>query len=511
MTKRLADHRDLDALINLLKLRAGEQMYSQEPSIDSQFNNDENDSDDELGDADSLAPNLISSTGLDRLKYKFLDRLAELISRKKGGKFVRCSVLHEGENKFNVLISSNNDFNHIDSELFQRFVQQWREAASDVQSRRSCGGTLIDHLNISSLTITDMEAPSSKYSNDLWNSITEISKDRVLNNYFVDLKSSMLKLPLASLLDLTTFDDATTKFSEDLYHTFVPGAESGPLAALSPASVDALVARTYEVRQRLGSQNEVRKCLTKHPPFAKFWRALCFLGRPRAAFLNFIQIIRHLPDARYLKIIQVPPHWAQSCSSSVVPLNLEEALKMLPDQGKAYYTDMKIRKRWSVTRLNKEYEKICKHRRYLHAEIQMVLYHLEEGILEEAFTYIGGSKYCCYLCWIFLRKFGVFRTRGCHDHLYHKWLVPGYETMTAQMDYAVSNTLEALKQKLISDISSLTNCSGDVRQESSAGMTTFVQDSAPTSNARESCVQYSSDVADMQTRREINFPDYPIG
>jgi hypothetical protein len=265
------------------------------------------------------------------------------------------------------------------------------------------------------------------------------------------------------------------------------------------------------VRQILGSHKEVLKCLTKHPPYAKYWRALCFLGRPRAAFLNFVQIIRHLPDARYLKIIQVPSLWAQPCSSSLVPLNLQEALKLLPDEGKAYYTDMSIRKRWSLARLNKEYENICRHRRYLHAEIQMVLQLLEEGILEEAFPYIGGSKYCCYLCWFFLRKLGVFQTRGCHDHLHHKWLVPRYETMTEQTDYAVSNTLEALKQKLISDISSLTHGGGDMRRESSAGMTTSVQDSALTSSAQESCLQYSSNVADMQTRRQINFPDHPIG
>lgn len=68
---------------------------------------------------------------------------------------------------------------------------------------------------------------------------------------------------------------------------------------------------------------------------------------------------------------------------------------------------MKIRKHRSVTRLNKEYENICKHRRYLHAEIQMIFHLLEEGILEDAFPYIGGSKYCCYLCWVFLRKLGV--------------------------------------------------------------------------------------------------------
>jgi hypothetical protein len=157
MMKRLADNRDLDAFINLLKLQVGEQMDSKELSIDSQFNNHENDSDDELGYADSLAPNLLSSTGLERLKNKFLDRLAELVSTKKGGEFVLCSVLHEGENEFNVLISSNNNFNDIDSKLFKRFEQQWREAASDVQSHRPYGGTLIEFLNISSLTIADLE------------------------------------------------------------------------------------------------------------------------------------------------------------------------------------------------------------------------------------------------------------------------------------------------------------------------------------------------------------------
>lgn len=146
-TKRIADNRDIDALINLLQLQAGEQRKPEELGNYDQVNNAETDSDDDYGDADSLAPDLIPTTGRDRLKSQFLDRIAELVSREKGGRFVRCAVLLEGENKFDVYVSSNNDFDNVDDDLFERFAQHWREAAADIQLRKTRDGMLIEQLN----------------------------------------------------------------------------------------------------------------------------------------------------------------------------------------------------------------------------------------------------------------------------------------------------------------------------------------------------------------------------
>ena len=82
-TKRIADNRDIDALINLLQLQAGEQRKPEELGNYDQVNNAETDSDDDYGDADSLAPDLIPTTGRDRLKSQFLDRIAELYRGRK--------------------------------------------------------------------------------------------------------------------------------------------------------------------------------------------------------------------------------------------------------------------------------------------------------------------------------------------------------------------------------------------------------------------------------------------
>ena len=353
--------------------------------------------------------------------------------------------------------------------------------------------------------------PTFRHCDELWGSVKKLSENRIFNTYIVNLRSSMLLLPLESLLDLAAFDDTTSQLLHKLYHTLLGGARNEPLSTLPSASTDTLLAQAHELRQRLWSHKAIIKRLRNYPLFAKFWCALCFLGRPREAYLTFTKIIRELPDAQHFKIILVPRHWAKASSSSMVAFNFQEALKLLPDQGKAYHARTKLRKRWSMARLEKEFDHIRKDPRYLHAEIQMVLHLLDEGKVEEAFPYIGGSKYCCYLCWIFLRNQGVFRTRGCHDHLHHKWLVPGFEMIPAQMGDAVSRILEAFKHQLTSDILSLHYKSGEARPESSAGMMSSVQSFVPASSKCESISKYASGVADLQARRDLSYPDHPIG
>jgi len=63
---------------------------------------------------------------------------------------------------------------------------------------------------------------------------------------------------------------------------------------------------------------------------------------------------------------------------------------------------------------------------HVHAEIQVL--HYQNIISSEeqgkVHPYIGCSKRCCLLCWLFIRIHGWADVRGCHETLLHRWEIP---------------------------------------------------------------------------------------
>jgi hypothetical protein len=66
-----------------------------------------------------------------------------------------------------------------------------------------------------------------------------------------------------------------------------------------------------------------------------------------------------------------------------------------------------------------------------HAEIQMLLYQNsgamspdEQGSASSVHPYIGYSKRCCLLCWLFIRIHSAFHVRGTHETIVHRWEIP---------------------------------------------------------------------------------------
>jgi hypothetical protein len=68
---------------------------------------------------------------------------------------------------------------------------------------------------------------------------------------------------------------------------------------------------------------------------------------------------------------------------------------------------------------------------HVHAEIQMLLYQNsgtmspdEQGSAGSVHPYIGCSKHCCLLCWLFIRIHGAFHVRGTHETVVQRWEIP---------------------------------------------------------------------------------------
>ena len=94
-----------------------------------------------------------------------------------------------------------------------------------------------------------------------------------------------------------------------------------------------------------------------------------------------------------------------------------------------------------------------------HAEMQLVSYYLQNEEKKQVVNYIGVSKFCCYMCAIFLKylqgpnggrrlTFAVLRT---HGKVYGQWLPPAVPTASdhikRKVDYCIRATLEDIDTK----------------------------------------------------------------
>lgn len=106
------------ALANLLSLRNGGQLEPQVELDDCVETFRQADISD-LDDADTNHPAQIADSGHPRLKKHFLDRLSELLSRRKGGYDVVCSVMREREDDVQINVTKNTPFDETDRQFMK--------------------------------------------------------------------------------------------------------------------------------------------------------------------------------------------------------------------------------------------------------------------------------------------------------------------------------------------------------------------------------------------------------
>jgi hypothetical protein len=133
------------SLTNLLSLRNGGQLEPAGPSVVQPSSHTdvlevEDDDIDSLTDlnvegeipAASVPPK--SSPNHIRLMEKFLDRLAELVSREKGGDRVACTAMRAGDHEVHLWVSLNDSFTPQDRNFLKRLEEDLTRIASQ-QSR----------------------------------------------------------------------------------------------------------------------------------------------------------------------------------------------------------------------------------------------------------------------------------------------------------------------------------------------------------------------------------------
>jgi hypothetical protein len=122
---------------NLLALRNGGQV---EPASlpEELLPEEQSDESSDSGSIDTSRPQLISKSGHDALKRKFLDCLAEFAANKKGGQWVACSAMKEAEDSVIIWITRNEGFRDFEKVVFDQ--------VADGLSKLSCGDGMLSAI-----------------------------------------------------------------------------------------------------------------------------------------------------------------------------------------------------------------------------------------------------------------------------------------------------------------------------------------------------------------------------
>ncbi|KAI9849140.1 MAG: hypothetical protein M1837_005370 [Sclerophora amabilis] len=119
------------ALTNLLSLRNGGQMETPELDQDEDPVEEASDGEEAFSEADTEHPCALAESGHEELKTRFLDRLAEIVSRERPsggsnvergrkGSFVACTTLREAEDDVYIYVTRNNGLDVKDMHFFSK-------------------------------------------------------------------------------------------------------------------------------------------------------------------------------------------------------------------------------------------------------------------------------------------------------------------------------------------------------------------------------------------------------
>lgn len=112
------------ALTSLLSMRNGGQLEPLD-NFDTSHDHSTDESEDEVASQytdDTTRPRQFTASSKDNLRRRFLDRFAEVLSKKKDARHVACAVMQEQEDRVRIWVARNEGFDHSDSEFLSKFA-----------------------------------------------------------------------------------------------------------------------------------------------------------------------------------------------------------------------------------------------------------------------------------------------------------------------------------------------------------------------------------------------------
>ncbi|KAF8248495.1 hypothetical protein K440DRAFT_679735 [Wilcoxina mikolae CBS 423.85] len=398
---------------------------------------------------------LAESCTPEQLKMQFLDRLAEVMSTKKGGTHVACATMTEKDDSATIFVARNGSFSPDDTQCFRTF-----ERCLSVKLGSTIGFDKMGNIN----------------HDDLWNALLVHYDARLKEIYIPNLKRC--------------FDDCTDLFPTEL--STIPDLDSlynlrslclrrSPGLSLAEQR-RLLVLEAYTVRESVELRKNLLGTAGLDSIHTKLWNAICYLARLRMAYYTFVKARAELTTFGTISIVPISPPKAKKAPT---PLSFSKTLRLvglIPDDNTVRRY---IHNDSTVSKAEKEFTTAQQRGPHVHAEVQVVLYLMQTDRLKDI-HYIGCSKRSCYLCWQFLQDLPTkISTRGCHGKLYSRWTIPKINTLPSGLGRVIADALQAvqvrmealLKSPITAHYNRVPDSSiGSIRNAAKSGHHQFTQD-----------------------------------
>ncbi|KAF8543179.1 hypothetical protein BDD12DRAFT_874962 [Trichophaea hybrida] len=401
------------ALANLLSLRNGGQLEL--PTVYDGAADADTDADIEhisVCDTNIVDELAEESCIPEQLKMQFLDRLAEVMSTKKGGTHVACATMTETDDTTTIFVARNGSFGVEDTECFRTFE---RCLSAKLGSTTGC----------------------DKMDDDLWNALLVHYDVRLKETYIPNLKKCFDHCANLFQTDVSPTSDLDCLY--DLRSLCLRRSH-----ALRPAEQRRrLVLGAHAVRESITSRDHLLGTLV--PDHTKLWKAICYLARLRTAYCTFLKARAELATFSTISIVPISPPKAKKIPT---PLTFSKTLQLVGLTPTNNTVRRYIHRNSIVSKAEKEFATAQQRGPHVHAELQMVLYLMQIDRLKEV-HYIGCSKRSCYLCWQFLQVLpSKISTRGCHGKLYSRWTVPKISKLPSGSGTAISDALQTVQNRM---------------------------------------------------------------
>ncbi|KAF7922174.1 hypothetical protein BELL_0761g00090 [Botrytis elliptica] len=418
--------REFTAYANLLALRNDGQV---EPvSLGTELSDkNESTTDSDAISVDTSYRDQISDSAYNQLKTKFLDCLAELTANRKGGKYVACSSMMEGEENVTLWITRNGGFQIVDNIFFEKL------------SKRLSG------------LFHGKDLPNRIVEEVLWNEMLAYYEDRLEETYIPNLRLSLKSC------NTTLNDDNNDKLATARNELLVLQNQTFARLEAGQRLIDrhgTLVTKAYELRKSKVVEELLQTSPKSTKQTRKLWNDICFLGRLRVILEKFKEVSLKLPSFSNVTIIPVTGDRIPQKALKDA-LKLRDTLNLLDLPTDTLTVETVIGPSWTVAKAEREYGKLQKQALNIHAEIQMILFlSKNERLLDQSFAYFGCSKYSCFMCSRFLKAYGKIGTRGCHGRLFKPWTVPEVTGLASSQADKVAKSLVQVQKDIEKELKS---------------------------------------------------------
>ncbi|KAL3422702.1 hypothetical protein PVAG01_06858 [Phlyctema vagabunda] len=432
-------------------------------------------------------PRVISSNdedehSLHKLRDKVLDRLAETLARYKsdpragGGpvldpKHVASTMMitYSQENKVKILCSKNEGLNQGNSTDDTDFLNSWKVCMERISKAGSAAEN--DKDSMLDLILTYQRPRINYYVTKLRHAFRyEESTKQVHIDKQPSLSTEWLgRLPVADCR--LWIDDNGNRFKFSSHWSNNPSNNSrAASSAQSSRNVDdevntILVFIEKLCAQDLGAMNSSEFDICQEslleqllPAMFAVWKsarfqasikarlherfqhidhaqrrkndvmmALKFLCRVYYSLMTFIEAAESMPMFQSIECI---PVFVPSTTSKKIPKAIRE--KQTPIEITTSL-ELEIHSPGWISYLQKKktketFKRLLAEKCHVHAEIQL-LSHQKTSVSSRDKTgsvhpYIGCSKRCCLLCWLFIRTDASLQVRGSHETVMHRWEIP---------------------------------------------------------------------------------------